>query len=185
MEIKLNLVPPLRKEEIKKSYLLRMIVKWQVEVLLIFILFLAILWHISYVLKVEAISNLKQIEMARQSFSYKDMQDYKEKIKNANVQIADIKKIQKGQLYWSELMGKLNEMIFSGIEIDSLSTKDYEIFLTGVADSRDNLANFKEKLTQESCFKEVDFPLANLMNKENLAFQMQFTIKKECIETIK
>lgn len=185
MEIKLNLVPPLRKEEIKKSYLLRMIIKWQIEFLLIFVLFSVILWSIIYVLKVEEISNLKQIEMERQSFSYKDMQDYKEKIKNANVQILDIKKIQKGQLYWSELMSKLNEIIFPGIEIDSLNTKDYEVFLTGVADNRDNLVNFKEKLTQENCFKEVDFPLANLINRENLSFQMQFTVKKECIETIK
>jgi Tfp pilus assembly protein PilN len=185
MEIKLNLIPPPRKKEIKKSYFLRMIVRWQMEIFLILLIFLVLLWNISYILKLETASNLKQIEMLHQDFSYKDMQGYEEKIKNANSQVADVEKIQKGQVYWSELLDKLNNIIFAGIEIDSLGTKNYEVFLTGVAYNRDNLVNFKEKLTQESCFTEVDFPLANLMNKENLVFQMQFVIKEECIKIIK
>jgi Tfp pilus assembly protein PilN len=185
MEIKLNLIPPLRKKEIKKSYLLSRIVKWQAEIFLILLIFLALLWHIEYILKIESDSSLEQIKMSRQSFSYKDMQDYKEKIKNANTQIADVEKIQRGQIYWSELLKKLNEIIFSGIEIDSLSTKNYQVSLTGVAYNRDNLASFKEKLTQESCFEKVDFPLANLMSKENLVFQMQFMIKEECVKITK
>lgn len=184
MEIKLNLIPPLRKKEIKKLYFLRMLARWQVEIFLIFLIFLVLLWHISYILKIEADSSLKQIEMSRQSFSYKDMQGYKEKIKKANAQVADVEKIQKGQIYWSELLDKLNQIIFSGIEVDSLGTKNYQIFLTGVANNRDDLVNFKEKLTQESCFTEVDFPLANLMNKENLVFQMQFVVKEECVKII-
>jgi Tfp pilus assembly protein PilN len=185
MEIKLNLIPPLRKKEIKKSYLLRVLARWQVEIFLILLVFLALLWQINYILKIEANSSLKQIEMSRQSFSYKDMQDYKEKIKKANAEVAEVEKIQKGQVYWSELLSKLNQIIFPGIEIDSLGTKNYQVFLTGVADNRDNLAKFKEKLTQENCFTEVDFPLANLMNKENLVFQMQFTVKEECVKIIK
>lgn len=185
MDIKLNLVPPQRKREIKRSYLLRELVRWQMEIFLVLLIFLALLWHISYVLKVETASSLQQTEMSRQSFSYKDMQDYKEKIKNANTEISDIKKIQKGQIYWSELLDKLNQIIFTGIKIDSLGTKNYQVFLTGVADNRDNLVRFKEKLTEESCFSEVDFPLANLMNKENLSFQMQFSVKEECVKIIK
>lgn len=182
MEIKLNLIPPLRRKEIEKTYILRMIIRWQVEIFLILLIFLALLWHISYILKIESSSSLKQIEMSRQSFSYKDMQDYKEKIKNANTQVADVERIQRGQIYWSELLDKINKIIFTGIEVDSLGTKDYQVFLTGMAGNRDALANFKEKLTQEDCFTEVDFPLANLVNKENLIFQMQFMVKEECVK---
>ena len=113
------------------------------------------------------------------------MQEYNEKIKEANVQVASVKKIQRGQLYWSELLSKINQIIVPGITIDSLGTKNYQVFLTGVANNRDDLVKFKEKLTKESCFTEVDFPLANLMNKENLVFQMQFTVKEECVKTTK
>ncbi|PIU81068.1 MAG: hypothetical protein CO140_01650 [Candidatus Moranbacteria bacterium CG_4_9_14_3_um_filter_40_7] len=185
MEIKLNLIPPLRKREIKKLYSLRMLARWQVEIFLVLLIFLGLLWHISYILKIKTDSSLKQIEMSRQSFSYKDMQDYKKKIKEANTQVMNVEKIQKGQLYWSELLDKINGIIFTGIKIDSLGTKNYQVFLTGVADNRDDLAGFKEKLTQESCFTEVDFPLANLVNRENLVFQMQFTVKEECVKIIK
>ena len=185
MEIKLNLVPPLRKEAIKKAHLLRIITRWQLEIFLILLLFLALLCHINYILKVDSLSKLEQVTASRQSFSYKDMQDYQEKIKKANGQILDIEKIQKGQLYWSELLDKINRIIFSGIKIDSLNTKNYQVFLTGVADNRDNLAKFKEELIKENCFSEVDFPLSNLMNKENLDFQMQFTVKEECVKIIK
>jgi Tfp pilus assembly protein PilN len=185
MEIKLNLIPPLRKKEIEKAYILRMIIRWQMETFLILLILLALLWQVNCILKIESDSSLKQIEMSRQSFFYKDMQDYKEKIKNANAQVADVEKIQREQIYWSKLLDKINKIIFPGIEIDSLGTEDYQVFLTGMADNRDALASFKEKLTQESCFTEVDFPLANLVNKENLIFQMQFTVKEECVKTIK
>ncbi|MBU2028379.1 PilN domain-containing protein [Patescibacteria group bacterium] len=185
MEIKLNLIPPSRKEKIKKLYLLRLLTRWQVEIFLMLLIFLALLWHLDYVLKIEATSNLRQIEMSRQSFSYKDMQDYGEKIKTANAQVEQLGKIQKGQLYWSVILEKLNQIIFSGIKIDNLSTKNYQVFLTGVADNRDDLVNFKEKLTEESCFTEVDFPLANLMNKEQAVFQMQFMVKEECLKIIR
>lgn len=185
MEIKLNLIPPLRKKEIKKGYLLRMIVRWQVEFFLILLIFLALLWHINYILKIDSTASLYQIETSRQSFSYKDMQGYKEKIKNANEQVSELEKIQKGQIYWSELLDKINQIIVPGIELDSLGNKNYQVFLTGVANNRDNLVNFKDKLTKEGCFEAVDFPLANLMNKENLVFQMQFAIKEECVKIIK
>lgn len=185
MEIKLNLIPPLRKKEIIRAHFLRVIIRWQVEIFLILLVFLALLWHIKYVLQIEAGSNLKQIEMSRQSFSFKDMQSYKEKIKQANVQVAGVEKIQGGQIYWSELLDKLNQVIIPGISLDSLGTKNYEVFLTGVARNRNDLVNFKERLTKEDCFTNVDFPLANLMNKENLIFQMQFSIKEECIKIIR
>jgi Tfp pilus assembly protein PilN len=185
MEIKLNLIPPPKKQEIKKLYLLRMIARWQVEISLIFVIFLALLWHINYILKIDSDISLKQIEASRQSFSYKDMQSYKEKIKEANIHVADVEKIQRGQLYWSELLSKLNQIIVPGIKIDSLGNKDYQVFLTGIAQNRDDLVGFKEKLTQESCFTQVDFPLANLVNRENLIFQMQFKVKEECLKITK
>ena len=84
MEIKLNLIPPARKEEIRKIYLLRLLARWQVEIFLVLLVFLVLLWNLDYVLKIEATVNLQQIEMSRQSFSFKDMQDYREKIKTAN-----------------------------------------------------------------------------------------------------
>jgi len=164
---------------------LRLLARWQVEIFLVLLVFLVLLWNLDYVLKIEATVNLQQIEMSRQSFSFKDMQDYREKIKTANAQVEQVGKIQKGQLYWSILLEKLNQIIFPGIKIDSLSTKNYQVFLTGIAANRDDLVNFKEKLTQEKCFTEVDFPLANLMNKENTVFQMQFIIKEECIKIIR
>lgn len=185
MEIKLNLIPPLHKEKIRKFYLLLLLTRWQVEIFLLLLVFLALLWHLDYVLKIETAANLQQLEMSRQSFSYQDMQDYREKIKIANAKVEQVKKIQKGQLYWSVLLEKLNQIIFAGIKINNLSTKNYQVFLTGVADNRDNLVSFKEKLTAESCFSEVDFPLANLMNKENTVFQIQFKIKKECLKIIR
>jgi Tfp pilus assembly protein PilN len=185
MEIKLNLIPPVRKKKIEKLYFLRMLARWQVEIFMLLLVFLILLWHIDYILEINSAASLEQIKTSRQSFSYKDMQDYKEKIKEANARVVGVEKIQRSQLYWSELLAKINKLIIPGIRIDSLGNKNYQVFLTGVADNRDSLIDFKEKLTKENCFMEVDFPLANLVNKENLAFQMQFMVKEECLKIIK
>jgi hypothetical protein len=51
-----------------------------------------------------------------------------------------------------------------------------------MANNRDNLIQFKDNLEKESCFSEINLPLSNLVEKENVEFQIDFNIKKDCLK---
>ncbi len=181
----LNLIPPERKREINKLHFNKLVIWWEIEVFLILLFFLGLLFHIFYLSNQNSVFSSQQLEASRQEYSYRDLEDYKEKIKMANSQVSNLEKIQKSQLYWSKLLDKLNGLVSEGIKIESLITKDYQVSLVGTARNRDELAAFKDKLTGESCFTDINFPLSNLASRDNPSFQIQFLVKEECLKIIK
>jgi len=62
-----------------------------------------------------------------------------------------------------------------------IETSDYSVLLTGKAKSRDDLITFKENLEKEECFSNVNLPLSNLVAQKDVEFQIDFSIKKECL----
>jgi hypothetical protein len=183
MEIKLNLIPSYKKEEIKKSYRLRMILKWEGELFIIFLLFVAGLISMDYILKVNVFSvNYSSIVATKESSQSKAIEKYDNGIKDMNGLVSKVGKIQSGQLYWSKFLMKFNDNVVPGIEITNLSTQNYKVSLTGKAGTRDNLLALKDGIEKEDCFDTVNLPLSNLVSKENMVFQMDFQIKKECLK---
>lgn len=182
MKIKLNLIPHYKKEGIEKSRRFRIVLRWEAGLAGILAIFFALLLSMNYILKV----NLSAISSGRpsteNSSQYKKIEKYEEEIRKINAQISNIEKIQKSQLHWSNLFLRLSNLAFSGIEINSLATKNFSVFLAGKASARDDLILFKEKLEKENCFSDVNLPLSNLTAKEDVDFQIDFKIKSECIK---
>jgi hypothetical protein len=181
--IKLNLIPPYRKEEIKKACLFRIVLKWEGELILILALFIAGLFSINYILKINLSVASDSLSMAMQDNSqYKTIDKYDNEVKDMNKLLANASKIQSGQLYWSKFLVKFDEKVTSGIKIESLANKNYSISLVGLADTRDNLLVFKNGVEKDSCFQSINLPLSDLVSKDNVAFQMDFQFKKECLK---
>jgi Tfp pilus assembly protein PilN len=183
MKIKLNLVPPYKKEEIDKTYRSRIALRWEGELFLLILLFIATLVSISYILKINlaAVSNAESMA-EKNNKQYEAIAKYDSEIRDVNSLVSDVGKIQDGQLYWSKFMAALDVKIGAGIEVDNLSTKNYTISMAGKADTRDNLLALKNNLDQGSCFTAVDLPLSNLVNEKNIDFQMTFQVKKDCLK---
>lgn len=182
MKIKLNLIPPQKKEEIKRAYWLRLVSKWEMEFVILLIFFIAVLASMNFVLKANmAAEDNDMLLVEKNNDNYNKIKEYDNEVKDISGQMANIKKLQSSQLYWSKLLMKLNDKVVSGIEITSLVTSEYDLILNGKADTRDNLIAFKESLAQDSCFSEVDLPLSNLVSKDNVEFQLSLRIKKECL----
>lgn len=183
MGIKLNLIPSYKKEEIKKSYRLRVLLKWEGELFLILFLFIAGLVSMDYILKINAFSaNYSSSVATKESSQSKAIEKYDNEIKDMNSLVSKVNKIQSGQLYWSKFLMKFDDKVLSGIEIDNLTTQNYKISLTGKSDNRDNLLALKSGIEKDECFDAVNLPLSNLISKENMVFQMDFQIKKECLK---
>jgi len=183
MKIKLNLIPPYRKEEIEKTYRLRVALRWDGELLLVIFLFIATLASISYILKINlgTASNAEGLA-AKNNDEYKKIEQYDNEIQDVNSLVADVGKIQSGQLYWSKFLTAFSGKVVAGVEIDNLTTNNYLITVAGKADTRDNLLAFKNNLDRDSCFTAVDLPLSNLVSQNDINFQMTFQFKKDCLK---
>lgn len=183
MKIKLNLVPPERKEELKKIYKLRMVIRWEVQLAAIFVLLILALVSINAIVKINlsiAQNNLDMID--KNSEQYQAIEDYDKEIKGVVSTTGNISSVQSAQLYWSKFLTRLDEKVITGIALSKLETNNYVVSLSGKADMRDNLIAFKENIERDSCFSDVNFPLSNLVSPGNIEFQMDFKTKKECLK---
>jgi hypothetical protein len=182
MKINLNLIPPQKREEIAKASHFKVFLKWGSEFFIIFAIFMAMLISINYILEINlSFASGSSNESEKSNNQYAEIKKYDAEIKDMNSGVLEIEKIQKGQLRWSAFFQKLNNRVPGGIELESLATKSYSISLAGKAPARDELISFKENLEKEECFTDVNLPLSNLVSKENIAFQIDFKIKPECI----
>lgn len=183
MNIDINLIPPYKKEEIRRSDRLRTVLRWESELSFVLLIFIAILASVSYILSINLslIENTEKIGSASAG-RYKEIVRYDEEVMGINSKLAEIKNIQRGQLRWSKLFSKLEKNTLDGIAINNLATKDYDVFMVGEADTRDNLILFKEELKKEECFSDINLPDSSLTSRENVDFQMDLKIKKECLK---
>ncbi len=182
MEIKLNLIPPGKKEEISRNKRVKMAIKAEVALTIIVVVFFAVLVSFKYILNIslssEAALNV-EIETADQ---FEKIKGYDNQFKQANEKIKQIASIDQTQLHWSNVFEKISGLIPDGIEIKSLTTNNYSINITGLSDTRDNLIEFKSKLVNDRCFSNIDLPLSNLVEKNDVEFGITLNINGDCLK---
>jgi len=182
MEIKINLIPQYRKDEIHQLTKLKLIFRWEVEIAIIVFIFFTLLLSLDYVLKLNLSAQSSEFESSQTSERYEEIVELDANFKDINRVISLDESIQGDQLYWSKLFEKLSEIMPEGISVIKLASKNYLILIAGVADTRDILVDMREKFSQEECFMDVNLPLSNLVSKNNVEFQIEFKIKEECIK---
>lgn len=182
MKIGINLLPPEKKAQLYASERFRSILGWEAVIFLVAGVFFGFIFCVHYLLSF----NLQLISATSVSKSngaqYETIKYYESKFSEINSKISKISSIASGQIYWSELFLKLNNLVPDNVEISGMSSKDYALFLAGKAKTREDLLVFKDNLSREECFESVNLPLSDLVSKENIAFQIDLEIKKSCIK---
>ncbi|MDO8240759.1 MAG: PilN domain-containing protein [Candidatus Moranbacteria bacterium] len=182
MEIKLNLIPQYRKDEIAQSSKMRLILRWEIELAVIILVFFALLFSLNYLLKFNLDAQTSEFESKQSKEKYETITNLDSNFKTVNAQVTLDESIQNDQLYWSRMFDKLNSAMPDGVGVNKLANKNYKVLIAGIADTRDILIAMKDSLAQEPCFANVNLPLSNLASKENVEFQIEFDIKEECIK---
>ncbi len=182
MKIKLNLISEQQKKVIRETKKMRMVFKLGAELLGILLVFFILLLNINYVLKTDLSLAVENFNKKSLDEKYAEMERYDSEIKQINSEIADIENIQREQTYWSRLLFKLSDILGPDIALTNLSTKNLTIFLVGKAKTRDALVLLKGDLEKEECFFDVKLPLSNLVSKDDAVFQMEFSLKEECVK---
>ncbi|HEV8601469.1 MAG TPA: pilus assembly protein PilM [Patescibacteria group bacterium] len=81
---------------------------------------------------------------------------------------------------WSILLTELQKTVTDGITVSSVSITGLEgnIYMVGVARTRVALNTFKKTLEDSSFLSNVNLPLTNLEQRENIPFSINFTVKE-------
>lgn len=182
MEIKLNIIPEERKKEISSNNLLKNIWQWEFGLSVILGVFLLLLLSIYYLLSFNLAAQKSEIVNEKVREDFEKISKFNSDFKIANKQINTDESIQKDQLYWSNLLVKLNDAVPAEISASKLATQNYQVILAGTAKTRDDLMRMKDNFSREDCFSDVNLPLSNLVSKDNVEFQIQFNIKEECVK---
>ncbi|NTW26957.1 MAG: PilN domain-containing protein [Candidatus Moranbacteria bacterium] len=182
MKIYLDLLPKEIKTELKRKKRFRRILHEEFLFLLPLVLFIVILGNIYYLLMLSHNTSVAAKSQAESQDKYQELSSYEKKFKEVNDNSAKLLKIQSLHLYWANIFNKVGTILPDGISITNFSTKDFQIFLVGKARNRDTLLNFKAALESETCFANINVPLSNLVVKENIDFQMDLTINKDCLK---
>ncbi len=182
MEVKLNLIPKYRKDEIAKAKLLKLILQWEMGISFVSAIFFGLLLSLNYILQFNLYAQTSELNSGQSKEKYEKIAVMDSNFKGANMIVSTDESIQKDQLYWSILFQKMNDRMPDGISVSKLANKNYKILVAGVSDTRDILISMRDNFSQEDCFSDVSLPLSNLVSKDNIAFQIEFNVKESCIK---
>jgi len=182
MQIKLNLIPNYKRKEIEQSRLFGFILKLGLELFVLAFFVVIAVVSFQFILKLNFKLAEEDINIDSQKGKFEKIKQYDNEFLGINEQLGEIDKIQKEQLYWSFFLDKISQLVPGKITLNGIITKDYKIILSGIAENRDVLIEFKDNLNGEECFDNIDLPLSNLVSKNNVDFQMEFNLKEECIK---
>ncbi|MFA6197884.1 MAG: hypothetical protein WC734_01865 [Patescibacteria group bacterium] len=170
----LNLLPFEKKHSIAIEHTRRLQKKLVAIFMTSLVLCLAILlatnWYIGYELK----STEEQISSVRQMLSSHGG-DSNAQIEAMNEQIAQLQGIQKEHIIWPSIIGQLSNTTVSGITLNTISFDAalQTVTLTGTALTRQNLVAYKEKLAAISFVSNIESPLSDLIQRENINFEFK------------
>lgn len=182
MKISLDLLPQNKKNEIRRERIFREIMHDGLLLLFPVFVLIVILVNVFHLLKIQRAVDFRAYDEERTQDGYRKLEKYEENFKNMNEASSFLIRIQSGHLHWSNMLKNLNRSVPSGIALDSLATKEYDVYLVGKAKTRDNLLEFKNGLEHNDCFENVNVPLSDFAVKENVEFQIDFTVKQNCLK---
>lgn len=182
MKILLNLLPDEKKQVAEQRMRFRFFV-WQ-----IFLLFSLEVFFLGFLIMVSTLLDFerKHQEMLGQDFNRfqdeeKKLKLYEEKFRIANERIRSTAMINKDHFFFTNIFLLLDHHMSDAITLERVATKDFELFLSGSAKTRDDLIVFDEALKSDECFSMVNLPLANLLSQKDISFQFDITIKESCL----
>lgn len=110
---------------------------------------------------------------------------YNKKVKEINNKIHFIEKIQNEFIPWSNLFKSLADITPADISFNyiKINSQDRTIKIKGRADYRSSLLNFKDKMSATSYFEDIEFPIKNILEKENVDFEINAKLNLSNITT--
>jgi len=172
----LNLASRKLKEEIRLRHIYN-VIKHIGYLMVVAIIFVSIVF-----LSAQTITqnNFNRI-VAETTLITKNGQSQNNRIREINASINYVDEIQNNFFKWSLLFYNLSKKLNNNIKFYSISInkEKKEVLLRGVAAFREDLITFKEGVEKSDLFLNIDFPIKNILEKENINFEIKAEINLE------
>lgn len=182
--MKLNLLPPSEKKKLKLLKLAGLLVSIGSWFVFMTVIFTLLLLSVYFYLSIISDAQKDLMQQRRQNERTQALFDLEERISQTNKSIEQIHQKQKQMIIWTPVFEHLAEITPEGVHLNSFSYNQSgnRISLSGHADTRPKLLRFEEKLKESEYFKEVESPLSNIINKNDIDFNFEITPTKENIK---
>lgn len=175
--INLNLLPPEEKENIRLDLLNQRIIIIGGYLIAAFLIFIVLLAVNLMIINFKISKSQNNFQNLQKKFAVEGFKDVQNELKNINNKIKNIDQIQRNYPYYSTVIEKIIAIIPISAQINNISATGNHINLAGFAISRDSVVNIKDTLEKSSDFKNINYPLSNFLQAENINFSFSFDIK--------
>lgn len=165
----LNLISEELKKEIKLRHIYGFIKKVNLTMIVIAIIIAIILLAAKTILQLRFNNIVEQMTLVT-----KTNQGYNNDIREINNKLNFVAKVQNDFIPWSEIIKKVVGITPRDINLYYLKFNSEEqlVKIKGKALFRSSLLDFKDKLEATPDFKNIDFPLKNILERENIDFEI-------------
>lgn len=182
MQVRINVLPPGKKELIRRDRWFLLLSVQCLQLAMLSMLVAVMAYGIHWMLAEQSWNIESGLENSTGNLIAAQIAAYQTEAVDMNRTVGETEKMERSHLYWSELFLRLEQLLPEGVFLRSVGTKDYRVSLSGQASDRDTLLLFRDRLSEQDCFSDIQMPLSNLFVQERVDFQMDFTVKETCIK---
>ena len=169
--ITLNLLPPDKKEEVIQTRIYIIIKNF-----IIFILFLISLIAISLIASRLILQTYFKQIVEDYTLTTKYVSLFSNETNEFNNQVKIVDEIKASYVPWNKFYYNLFQLVPLDTKFKTLIINSNTITITGKAETRNALLKLKENLENSEIFFEIEVPIADLLKKINLDFNIKAKI---------
>jgi len=204
--IRLNLLPPQKKEEIKWEKVNHILVINEAVVVAELIVFIAVLLLTQIYLSSELSRVDKLVAQKQQEAEIKEVEKLKNEVRIFNRRLNLAGEVQDQQISWTKILNELSLITPETVQITNLNIKRISLSnsgnkrskntnidvgdgngkkchfsLTGYAKTRENLLEFENNLKNSDYFTDLKSNRSNYLEPRNVNFRYEFNLSEEML----
>jgi len=182
MKVWLNLLPQEKKEVMERKrfdgFLLRQALLFAIVVM----------FHLSLLFGTALMARQDRVRAESEyresnglSSEFEELAAFEETFRSANALSDRMNRFLFSEPKWTLILSRLGEIVPSGVTLTSLTTREYRIFVSGEAKTREDFLVFESALKGDDCLVDVEAPVSNLFSETDVSFQVDFSVVPECL----
>lgn len=176
--VDLNLLPPNRQALLRYESIQQILRHHLVGLGIFLALVIFVLVGSHYLLQQRLRQEEEHVRLIQQQTIQEQGELLDERIREFNKHLERVKTLQSTYTKWSPVLLDLFERLPAGITMQTLDLdkKTKVVKLHGIADRREDLLALQEAFADSPNFKNPSTPVSNLLQRENITFDVSFSL---------
>ncbi|KKQ51474.1 MAG: hypothetical protein US71_C0011G0030 [Parcubacteria group bacterium GW2011_GWD2_38_12] len=178
--IKLNLLPPIEKNNYKTEIMRRFVIFFGIGIFIITTIFIGLLAFNYLFLYLQLSPEMKSLEAEKTTEKYKKVEELENQIKDTNKKIGLILTIKNQVVPTFPIIEKISK---AANEKDSylksfvIDRENSTASIKGFALERDHVVKIQDNLRNDQQFSDINAPYSNFLKQRNVDFLFDFKIQ--------